>query len=364
MKNLRVNTIDLYIIRKFLGTFFFALVLIIVVAVVFDISEKIDDFIEKNAPIRAIVFDYYMNFIPHFAVLFSSLFTFISVIFFTSKMAYNTEIIAILASGRSFVRMIYPYMISAAIISAFSFFLSNYVIPDANKTRLEFEEVYIRNHPYNFDKRNVHKQISPGVYIFMESFSNSSDMGYKFSLEKFEDGSLKSKLMADYIRWDTAKHKWNLQNYYIRNIDGLDETIIKGESMDTTINLDPAEFKRRDEFVETMNLSDLNKFIATLRTQGSDNINTFIIEKQKRMAYPVSTFILTMIGVTLSSRKVRGGIGMQLGSGLGLSFGYILFMQFSSQFAISGAMSPFLAAWVPNFIFIIISVILYRMAPK
>lgn len=364
MKNLRVNTIDLYIIRKFLGTFFFALVLIIVVAVVFDISEKIDDFIEKNAPIRAIVFDYYMNFIPHFAVLFSSLFTFISVIFFTSKMAYNTEIIAILASGRSFSRMIYPYMISAAIISAFSFFLSNYVIPDANKTRLEFEEVYIRNHPYNFDKRNVHKQISPGVYIFMESFSNSSDMGYKFSLEKFEDGSLKSKLMADYIRWDTAKHKWNLQNYYIRNINGLDEIIIKGESMDTTINLDPAEFKRRDEFVETMNLSDLNNFIATLRTQGSDNINTFIIEKQKRMAYPVSTFILTMIGVTLSSRKVRGGIGMQLGAGLGLSFGYILFMQFSSQFAISGAMSPFLAAWVPNFIFIIISVILYRMAPK
>lgn len=364
MKNLRVNTIDLYIIRKFLGTFFFALVLIIVVAVVFDISEKIDDFIEKNAPIRAIVFDYYMNFIPHFAVLFSSLFTFISVIFFTSKMAYNTEIIAILASGRSFSRMIYPYMISAAIISAFSFFLSNYVIPDANKTRLEFEEVYIRNHPYNFDKRNVHKQISPGVYIFMESFSNSSDMGYKFSLEKFEDGGLKSKLMADYIRWDTAKHKWNLQNYYIRNINGLDETIIKGESMDTTINLDPAEFKRRDEFVETMNLSDLNNFIANLRTQGSDNINTFIIEKQKRMAYPVSTFILTMIGVTLSSRKVRGGIGMQLGTGLGLSFGYILFMQFSSQFAISGAMSPFLAAWVPNFIFIIISVVLYRMAPK
>jgi lipopolysaccharide export system permease protein len=260
--------------------------------------------------------------------------------------------------------MIYPYMISAAIISGFSFFLSNYVIPDANKKRLEFEEVYIRNHPYNFDKRNVHKQISPGVYIFMESFSNSSDMGYKFSLEKFEDGSLTSKLMADYIRWDTAKHKWNLQNYYIRNINGLDETIIKGESMDTTINLDPAEFKRRDEFVETMNLSDLNKFLSTLRTQGSDNINTFIIEKHKRMAYPVSTFILTMIGVTLSSRKVRGGIGMQLGTGLGLSFGYILFMQFSSQFAISGALSPFLAAWVPNFIFIIISVVLYRMAPK
>ena len=364
MKYFKVNIIDLYIIRKFLGTFFFALLLIIVVAVVFDFSEKVDDFIEKNAPARAIIFDYYMNFIPHFAVLFSSLFTFISVIFFTSKMAYNTEVVAILASGRSFRRLLYPYVISAAIISTFSFFLSNYVIPGANKTRLEFEEVYIRNHPYNFDKRNVHKQISPGTYIFMESFSNSSDMGYKFSMEKFENGKLTSKLMADYIRWDTTKRKWNLQNYYIRNMQGLDETIIKGQSTDTTINLDPEEFKRRDEFVETMNLSDLNKYITTLRSQGSDNINTFIIEKQKRLAYPISTFILTMIGVTLSSRKVRGGIGMQLGLGLGLSFGYILFMQFSSQFAISGALSPFLAAWVPNFIFIIISVILYKLAPK
>ncbi|HEX3010021.1 MAG TPA: LptF/LptG family permease [Bacteroidales bacterium] len=364
MKDFKINIIDRYIIKKFLGTFFFALLLIIVIAVVFDFSEKVDDFLEKNAPAKAIIFDYYMNFIPNFAVLFSSLFTFISVIFFTSKMAYNTEIIAILSSGRSFRRMLYPYLISAGIISAFSFFLSNFVIPNANKVRLEFEEMYIRNHPYNFDKRNVHKQISPGVYVFMESFSNSSDMGYKFSLEKFENGKLRSKLMAEYIRWDTTKRKWNLQNYYIRNLNGIDETIVKGESTDTTINMYPEEFKRRDEFVETMNLSDLNKYIKEIRTQGSDNISTFIIEKHKRMAYPISTFILTMIGVTLSSRKVRGGIGMQLGLGLGLSFGYILFMQFSAQFAISGTLSPFLAAWVPNFIFIIISVILYKLAPK
>jgi lipopolysaccharide export system permease protein len=363
-KDLKVNIVDRYIIKKFLGTFFFALLLIIVIAVVFDFSEKIDDFLEKNAPVKAIIFDYYLNFIPNFAVLFSSLFTFIAVIFFTSKMAYNTEIIAILASGRSFMRMIYPYLISAAIISLFSFMLSNFVIPDANKKRLEFEELYVRNHPYNYDKRNVHKQISPGVYIFMESYSNSSDMGYKFSLEKFENGKMTSKLMADYIRWDTTKMKWNLQNYYIRDLKGLDEVIKKGEAIDTTINLDPEEFNRRDEFVETMSLGDLNSFIRTLRTQGSDNINMFIIEKQKRMAYPISTFILTMIGVTLSSRKIRGGIGMQLGTGLGLSFTYILFMQFSAQFAISGALSPFLAAWVPNFIFIIISVVLYRFAPK
>jgi lipopolysaccharide export system permease protein len=364
MNNFKLKILDYYIIKKFLGTFFFALLLIIVIAVVFDFSEKVDDFLEKSAPAKAIIFDYYMNFIPNFAVLFSSLFTFIAVIFFTSKMAYDTEIIAILASGMSFRRLVYPYLISAAIISGFSFFLSNYVIPNANKTRLEFEERYVRNHPYNYDKRNVHKQISPGIYVFMESFSNSTDMGFKFSLEKFEKGKLTSKLMADYIRWDSVKHKWNLQNYYIRNLKGLDESIIKGQSADTTINLDPNEFKRRDDFVETMNLTDLNTFIRKLSSQGADNISAFIIEKQKRLAFPISTFILTMIGLTLSSRKVRGGIGMQLGVGLGLSFSYILFMQFSSQFAISGTLSPFLAAWVPNFIFIIISILLYRSAPK
>jgi lipopolysaccharide export system permease protein len=364
MINLKILTIDRYIIKKFLGTFFFALILIIVVAVVFDFSEKVDDFLEKNASAKAIIFEYYLNFIPNFAVLFSSLFTFIAVIFFTSKMAYNTEIIAILASGMSFRRMMYPYILSAAFISLFSFALSNFVIPHANKKRLEFEEHYIRSHPYNFNKRNVHKQVQPGVYVFMESFSNSSDMGYKFSMEKFENGQLKSKLLSDYIRWDTVKHKWNIQNYYIRDINGLSEKIRKGQSLDTTINLNPSEFKQRENFVETMNLSELTRYIKTIQSQGADNVNTFLIEKHKRLAYPISTFILTMIGVTLSSRKVRGGIGMHIGFGLALSFGYILFMQFSSQFAISGTLSPFFAAWVPNIIFIVISIVLYRMAPK
>lgn len=364
LKNLRLQISDRYIIRKFLGTFGFALLLIIVIAVVFDFSEKIDDFMEKKAPAHAIIFDYYMNFIPYFAVLFSSLFTFISVIFFTSKMAYNTEIIAILGSGMSFRRLLYPYFVSALIISSCSFYLSNYVIPHANAKRLEFEEHYVRNKPYDFNKRNVHKQIQPGVYIYMETYSNSNDMGYKFSMEKFKDGQLVSKLMADYIRWDTVKHKWSIQNYYIRNLNGLDETIQKGDTRDTTINLAPEEFKRRDTFVETMTLPELNKYINTLILQGSDNLTSFVIEKHKRLAFPASTFILTMIGVTLSSRKVRGGIGMHIGLGLGLSFTYILFMQFSSQFAISGTLSPFLAAWVPNFIFIIISVLLYRSAPK
>lgn len=361
---LKLRLIDYYIIRKFLGTFFFALLMIITIAVIFDISEKIDDFITKHATFKQIIFDYYLNFIPYFAVLFSSLFTFIAVIFFTSKMAYNTEIIAILCSGMSFRRLLYPYLLSAAFISTFSFLLSNYVIPQANRKRFAFEEIYVQGNKFDYIKRNIHKQVEPGTFVYMESFSNFNDMGFKFSMEKFNGNVLVSKLMADNIRWDSIANKWQISNYYIRNIDGTKETIKKGYRLDTLVKIDPKEFKRRDNFVEAMSIHELNEYINMLRLQGADNLNNFIIEREKRLAYPFSTFILTMIGVTLSTRKVRGGIGVHIGAGLTLSFAYILFMQFSSQFAISGELSPMLAAWIPNIIFIFVSLYLYWAAPK
>lgn len=364
MNKLKLKIIDYYIIKKFLGTFFFALILIIGIAVIFDLSEKLDDFITKGASFKNIVFDYYLNFIPYFAVLFSSLFTFISVIFFTSKMAYNTEIIAILNSGMSFRRLLYPYFISAFLLSAFAFALSNYVIPKANIKRFAFEEVYIHSRPMSYDKQDIHKQLEPGVFVYMQSFSNPSSTGYKFSMENFEGEKLKSKLMADYIQWDSIRNKWTIRNYYIRKIDGLKESIIRGDKIDTTLNLRPEEFKRRDNFVEAMSIGELNSYIKTLTMEGADNINLFKIEREKRLAFPFSTFILTLIGVTLSTRKVRGGIGVHIGIGLTLSFAYILFMQFSQQFAISGTLSPLLAAWIPNIIFSFISLYLYWMAPK
>jgi lipopolysaccharide export system permease protein len=290
---------------------------------------------------------------------------FIAVIFFTSKMAYQTEIVAILNSGMSFRRLMYPYFISAVILALFQFTLSNFVIPKANKGRLEFEEKYIRSRKYDFTKQNIHKQIEPGVFIYMKSFNNISDMGDRFSIEKYKNDSLVSKLMSDYIKWDSIKGKWTIHNYYIREIHGLKETIRKGDQLDTTnLGINPEEFKRRESYVETMNLGELNREIKTLKMQGADNINYIMMERDKRLAYLASTFILTLIGVTLSTRKVRGGIGMQIGLGLALSFGYILFMQLSSQFAISGTLSPFMAAWIPNLIFIIISILLYRAAPK
>ena len=364
MNKWKLKIIDYYIIRKFLGTFFFALMLIICIAVIFDLAEKIDDFMEKGATFKQIIFEYYLNFIPYFAVLFSSLFTFISVIFFTSKMAYDTEIVAILNSGMSFRRLMYPYLISAGLISTFSFSLSNYVIPEANRKRLAFEETYVHNKPYEYNKPNIHKQIEPGVYIYMESFNNLSEIGYKFSMEKFKGDLLVKKLMSDYIQWNAVKKKWTVHNYYIRTIDSLKEKLVRGDVLDTTLNIGPDEFKRRDNFVDAMSIGDLNKYIKVLQLQGADNIGLYLIERAKRLAFPFSTFILTMIGVTLSSRKIRGGIGMHIGAGLALSFGYILFMQFSSQFALSGKLSPSLAAWIPNIIFAVISLYLYRVAPK
>ncbi len=359
-----LKIIDLYIIRKFLGTFFFSILIILSIAVVFDFSEKIDDFIENGAPFREVIFDYYMNFVPYFAVLFSSLFTFISVIFFTSKMAYNTEIIAILSNGVSFKRLLRPYMLSATIIALFAFVMSNFVIPNSNKIKLDFEEKYIHNRPVSFDRKNIHRQIRPGIFVYMESYSNISLTGYNFSLEEFEEGELKSKLMADQIHWDSTKNKWTIRRYYIRDIEGLKENIITGNKIDTTLNMHPEDFSRRPNVVESMTIKELNDFIEESRMQGEVNITAYLIEKYRRFAFPFSTFILTIIGVAVSSKKVRGGIGAQLGAGLLISFSYILFMQFSSQFSIGGSIPPLFAVWLPNVIFAFVALFLYKLAPK
>ncbi len=364
MKRLGLTIIDWYIIKKFLGTFFFSLALIMSIAVIFDLSEKIDNFIEKSAPFKAVVLDYYVNFVPYFALIFSSLFTFISVIYFTSRMAYRSEIIAIISSGMSFHRLLIPYFLSALVIAIFAFVLSDYVLPHANSVRLEFEELYVHTRPYRFKEKNIHRQIEPGVFIYMESFSTMSDIGHKFSMEKYVDGELVSKLMSDYIKWDSTKNKWTIRNYYIRNINGLEETIEKGRTIDTTLNILPGDFKRRLNIVETMNIRELNKFINNQLAQGESNIDAYEIEKHKRYSYPFSTFILTLIGVSVSSRKVKGGIGVQIGIGLLVAFSYILFMQFSSQFAISGRLDPVMAVWLPNLMFVVISIFLYRLAPK
>ncbi|MCB8964740.1 MAG: LptF/LptG family permease [Bacteroidales bacterium] len=358
-----MKKLDLYIIRKFIGTYFYAILLIVGIAVVFDVSEKIDDFMEKGAPLSAIIFQYYMNFIPYFANLFSSLFTFIAVIFFTSKMAYNTEIIAILSSGVSFKRLMYPYFISAAIIAIFSFTLNSFVIPPANRVRIDFQNKFIKN-PYQNTDRNIHRQVRPGIFVYMRSYNTYSQIAYNLSIEHFEGAELKSKLISEFAQWDSTKQKWTVNNYYIRDYHKSGEKISTGNNIDTSIYITPSDFNRRMNVVETMNLFELNRFIEEQKLQGADNIEMILIEKYSRIANPFSAFILTLIGVSLSSRKVRGGIGLHIGIGLAISFSYILFMRFSTMFAVGGQLSPLLSVWLPNFIFAFVAIGLYRMAPK
>lgn len=365
LSNLKVSIIDRYIIRKFLGTFFFSLVLIITIAVVFDFAEKIDNFMERDAPFKAVIFDYYMNFIPYFATLFSPLFVFISVIFFTSKMAANTEIIAILNSGMSFRRMMWPYFISALFIAIFAFLLINFVIPKANLHRIEFEDKYYRPSTRRLPVMNIHRQVYKNTLIYMESFNPISQAGRNFTIEKFdEEGRLESKLSGNMVRYDTATSKWVVINYYLRQIKDKEDIITEGDRIDTTLTISPDDFSWGPGFVGTMTYNELNNYIDLLKLQGSDELKLFLIEKHKRIASPFSVFILTLIGVSLSARKVRGGIGMNIGIGLGLSFSYILFMQFASQFSLKGDLGAMLAMWIPNILYAFIALVLYKLAPK
>ncbi len=359
-----MKIIDIYIIKKFLGTFFFSIALLSVIIIVFDLSEKIDDFLEKQATLKGIVFDYYLNFIPFFVNMFSYLFTFIAVIFFTSKMAQNTEVIAILSSGISFRRFLFPYMLSAGFLAVLSFYMSNFMIPHTNKVMWEFEKTFIKD-PIKNENMNIHMQISPGEFVYVESYNSFTATGQKFSLEKFTpEGTLVYKLNSDRIAWDSVSGRWSIRNYYFRKITGDKEFISKGLQMDTLINLRPEEFTLVADDIKTMNYFELNEFIKKEELKGSPNIPKYLLEKYKRYAFPFATIILTLIGVSLSSRKVRGGIGMHLGIGIGLTFTYILFMQVSNVFATFGNVSPLLATWIPNIIFGVLSIFMIRMAPK
>jgi len=359
-----LKKIDSYIIKKFLGTFFFTLLLIIIVVIVFDLSEKLQDFIERKAPLEAIIFDYYLNFAPYFANMFSPLFIFISVIFFTSKMASNSEIVAILSGGISFRRMLRPYIICAFVLAMLSYYLNNFLIPIANKKRLAFEEVYYRNKFRNFAK-DIHMQINENTYIYMANFVAGLNTGYNFSIEHFnKDGELDYKLLSDNARWDTTINKWVITNYNERYIDGLHETIKTGAVKDTALDLKVEEFKRRNSFITTMNYFELNDFIAEAKFKGSQQVIYYEVEKQQRGAYPFATFVLTLIGVSISSRKVRGGIGLHIGLGLMISFSYILFMQISSTFAINSGVPASIAVWIPNILYSILALYLFKKAPK
>jgi lipopolysaccharide export system permease protein len=362
--DLRPRKLDLYIVGKFITTFFVALLLIIGIVIIFDISEKIDDFVSKEAPLQAIIFDYYVNFVPYFMNMFSPLFVFITVIFFTSKMAADSEIVAILSCGISFHRMMVPYIFSATLIAILSLCLNLFIIPEANKTRLEFENQYIKAR-FKSVGRNVHYQTSPGEYVFAESFSSWNNTAYRFTLERIENDQLVSKISAESAVYDTTKQSWRLKKYFIREYnEDLTDRIRSGRQLDTVIDLSPKDFYLTENTVETLTYSELNELIALQQMRGDANVKFALIEKNTRFALPFSAFILTIMGVALSSKKRRGGIGWNIGIGIALAFTYILFLRFSQMFVHTGALPPFIALWLPNLVFTIIAAFLYRIAPK
>ena len=348
-----------------MATFFIALLLIIGIVIIFDISEKIDDFVSKQAPLHSIIFDYYVNFIPYFMNMFSPLFVFITVIFFTSRLAANSEIIAILSCGISFHRMMVPYIFSATVIALLSLGMNLFVIPRSNAVRHEFEAKYTKKKAVA-SERNIHYQIAPGEFVYVEQFSKYNNTAYKFTLESIKDNQLVSKVSAERAVWDSTFSGWKLKKYFIReyNEQGLEDKVRCGEQLDTVISLTINDFFRKRNTVEDLPYDQLNELVDVQNLRGDPNVKYSLIEKQQRFSLPFSAFILTIMGVALSSRKKRGGIGWNLAIGIALSFSYILFMRFSQMFVYTGVMPPWLAIWLPNMIFAIIAGFLYKIAPK
>ena len=353
-----IKHFDIYIIKKFLGTYVFSIVLLLAIVVMFDINEKLDAVL--TAPWKETVFDYFMNFLPFFANQFSPLFTFIAVIFFTSKLADNSEIIAMLSSGISYKRLMLPYLVSATIIASFSFVLSAYVIPPANIKRINYTNKWVKNKSVEYGS-NIQLQVSPGVIAYLSRYDNRTKTGYRFSLEKFDNKTLKSRLTAQSIKYDTL-NRWVLQDYSIRNFENLRETISYGTKKDTILNMEPKDFLISKNDQEVLTLPQLKSYIERQKDRGVANIKNFEIEMHKRYAMTAAAFILTIIGLTLSSKKVKGGMGVNIGIGLVLSFTYILFTTITSTFAISGYTSPMVAMWIPNIVYTIIAIYLYRKA--
>lgn len=357
-----LKILDLYILKKFLGTYFLATLLFLAVIAMFDITEKLDAFL--NAPLKETLFDYFLSFLPYFANQLSPLFVFISVIFFTTKMAGNSEIIAILSSGVSYTRLLRPYMIGAAVIAAMTFALSNYIIPPTNVARIKYTNKYVRNKSVE-SGTNIQLQVQPGVVAYIGRFENSTKIGYNFSLDKFEGKTLVSRMTAQTARYDSLKtYHWNMSQYMIRNFNGTKENIIKGESLDTIISIEPKDFLISVNDQETLTTPQLTDYIEKQKMRGVANIKGFEIEKEKRIASTAAAFILTLIGMSLSSKKVKGGMGLNIGIGLALSFSYILFSTITSSFAINGLTSPFIAMEIPNVIYLIIGVILFSRVAR
>ena len=361
-----IGILDWYIIKKFIGTYIYAILLIISIAIVFDFNENLSKFTQYHAPWRAIIFDYYANFVPYYSNLFSPLFVFIAVIFFTSKLAGNSEIISMMAAGVSIRRLMRPYMISCVLIAGLTFYLNSFVIPHGTVIRQNFETLY-RNSKKNTSAENVQLQVAKNTVAYIQHYDDQYKRGYGFSLVKFKDKKIVSHMTAMEIQYDTVadtKYHWKVSNWKIRTLKGLKEHIQSGASKDTVLLMEPTDLVYSKGQQETFTSPELLNYISKQTSRGSGNVVQYEVEFHKRIAMSFSSFILTIIGLSLSSRKRKGGMGLYLGIGLALSFGYIMLQTVSATFAIKDDTPPILAAWIPNIIFAIIAYFCYRHAPS
>lgn len=376
-----MKLLDKYILKRFLSTFFFVVLILLAVITVIDLTEKMDKFAKADLG-PAQIAGYYLDFIPWIGSLVTPITIFIATVYICARMAGHTEIIAILSSGVSFRRLLVPFFVGATVVAIISFVLNGWIIPNSNKSRLSFELQYLKN-KYHFDKRNIHIQVAPDTYLYMQSYNNSNQTGYHFTMERFQDNRLIEKLTANRISWDTAKLKWTMHDWTVKKVDAIFEvsqnprsdfentkvvmrkdSIITGSTKDTTLVIHPKEFESDYRKYDGLTLNELNDYIRTLRSRGSTGIELYEVEKYTRYSSPFTIFILVFMGAIVASRKSRGGTGLQIALGFLLSFLFILFFTLFRTFAETGSLPPSISVWVPNIIFGFISLVMYKYVPR
>ena len=378
-----MKILDKYILRTLLSTFFFVVLILLAVITVIDLTEKMDKFAKAGVSSGQIA-AYYLDYISWIGSFITPITMFIATVYVCARMAGHTEVVAILSSGVSFRRFLLPFLVGAAIIGGISFFLNAWIIPDSNKSRLEFEVQYIKS-KYYFDKRNIHMQVAPDIYLYLQSYNNNTNTGYHFSIERFRDNRLIEKLTANRIEWDSVKQKWTLRDYKIRKIDRVFETASRpesipgfetnrvalsrdsltgGASLDTALVIHPKEFESDYRKYDGMTLNELDDYIRTLKARGSTGVEVYVVEKYTRYSSPFTILILVFMGVIVSSRKSRGGTGLQIAVGFLLSFIFILFFTLFRTFAEAGSTPPEISVWIPNIVFAIISLGMYKYVPR
>lgn len=358
-----MKVLDLYIIRKFLGTFFFILALLVVISVVIDITEKIDAFLLPKVSLYEIITVYYRTFIPHIATLLGAYFILVAVVFFTSTLAARSEIIAMVSGGVSFYRMLFPYFISASILAVLMFFANNYWIPELNKTRIDFEKNKLTQYKSKYE-HSIHRKLDDNSFIYLNSYNLIDSVGNRVSLEKYVDGKLQEKILADKLRWNKENNHWELHKYLKRSFSDTGEILTRGEVMDTVLSIGPNDFEQKIYFKDQMTTPELKNYIEELKAAGIDNVEYFELEKFRRTSSVFSIYILTLIGVSIASRKTRGGMGIHLVAAIIVGSLFEVTMKFSTTFTTNADLSPLLGVWIPNILFSVVAIYLIKIAQK